>query len=529
MPQNRTVPTDSRRIAGPPVFTGGFPHFFLVNTARRRGWCSRRTFHPKEDQAMSHPLRRRITTWALVLALAWALILPTPARAITFGEEEELSAEMLRIIFKKLPVAEDSYVTDYVNRVGKRILAVMPEQPFRYRFYVINQDMYNAFATPAGHIFVYSGLIEAMDGEDELAGILGHEIAHVYCRHISQKIELAKKMSWAQLAGMAAGVLLGVAGGSGAAASAVTMGSLASGVSAQLAFSRENETQADQLGLKFLSDAGYGTEGLLRVLKKIRSKQWFSKEQVPTYMLTHPAIEDRIAYVTSWIEDHPADAQPKFKPNPVDFERIGTRLIAEYSDPTSELALLEQTLQRDPGNTLARYRYGLVLARANRSAEAITQLKEVLARNAFNPYMLRDLGKVYFLAGRLDQALSTLESARSMIPADPDTLFFLGRTLQEMGQRTEAIALYTAIIQKTPDYREAYYFMGQNLGQQGSLADAHYYLGLYHFRGRDFKTAIAQFKQALRNSPDPETRERVERLLKQAEDEIKAEKKALEG
>ncbi|MBS1239256.1 MAG: hypothetical protein H6R38_574 [Deltaproteobacteria bacterium] len=311
-----------------------------------------------------------ITVWALLLTMTVALILPPPVRAITYGEEEELSAEMLRIIFKKLPVVEDPYITGYVNRVGRRILAVMPEQPFRYRFYVINQAEYNAFATPAGHIFVYSGLLEAMDSEDELAGILGHEIAHVYCRHISQKIELAKKMSWAQIAGMAAGVLLGAAGGGAAVAGALTMGSAATGVTAQLSFSRENETQADQLGLKFLTDAGYGTEGLLRVLKKIRGKQWFSKDQVPTYMMTHPAIEDRIAYVTSWIEDHKAEAKPTLKTDPAEFERIQTRLIVEYNDVTADLHQLEQTLQRDPGNTLARYRYGLVLARANRSAEA---------------------------------------------------------------------------------------------------------------------------------------------------------------
>jgi predicted Zn-dependent protease len=473
--------------------------------------------------------KQRLTTGALALLLAAALMLPLPGRAITLGEEEELSAEMLRIILRKLPVVDDPYINGYVNRVGKRILAVMPEQPFRYRFYVINQDMYNAFATPAGHIFIYSGLLEAMDGEDELAGILGHEIAHVYCRHISQKIELSKKLGWAQLAGMAAGVLLGVAGGSGAAANAMVMGSAAGGAAAQLSFSRENEMQADQLGLKFLNDAGYGTEGLLRVLKKIRSQQWFSKEQVPTYMLTHPAIEDRMAYVTSWIEDHKDRAGPTLKLSPAEFERILTRLIVEYNDTTAELGRLEQTLQREPGNSLARYRYGLVLARANRSAEAIVQLKEVLARNAFNPYMLRDLGKAYFLGGQLDPALSTLESARAMMPEDPDTLFYLGRTQQELGRRAEAIALYTALIQKTPDYREAYYFLGQNLGQQGDLADAHYYLGIYHLRSRDFKTAVVQFKQALRHTADPEKRERTERLLKQVEEEIKAEKKALEG
>lgn len=473
--------------------------------------------------------RHRRTTWGLVLFLSVLLALPVSAPAISIGEEEELSAEMLRIIFKKLPLIDDPYVSAYVNRVGKRILTVMPEQPFRYRFYVVNQDMYNAFATPAGHIFVYSGLLEAMEGEDELAGILGHEIAHVYCRHISQKIELAKKVGWAQLAGMAAGILLGAVGGSGAAASAMTMGSAATGATAQLAFSRENEMQADQLGLKFLTDAGYGTEGLLKVLKKIRSKQWFSKEQVPTYMMTHPAIEDRIAYVGSWIEDHKGKTPAGQQANHAEFERILTRLIVEYNDTTTELEQLGKILQREPGNSLARYRYGLVLARSNRTTEAIAELKAVLARNAFNPYMLRDLGKVYFLGGQLDAALSALDSARGMIPEDPDTLFYLGRTQQELGRRSEAVALYSAVIQKAPDYRDAYYFLGQNLGQQGALADAHYYLGIYHLRARDFKTAAAQFKQSLRNSDAPEKRERAERLLKQVEEEIKAEKKALEG
>jgi len=501
----------------------------LVNRACRR--CGRIDGESlsKEIGPMTRHYDHRRTMRVSALLLSVLMVLPLPGQAITIGEEEELSAEMLRIIFRKLPVVEDPYVTGYVNRVGKRILSVMPEQPFRYRFYVINEDMYNAFATPAGHIFVYSGLLEAMESEEELAGILGHEIAHVYCRHISQKIELAKKVGWAQLAGMAAGILLGAAGGSGAAASALTLGSAATGATTQLAFSRENEMQADQLGLKFLTDAGYSTEGLLKVLKKIRSKQWFSKEQVPTYMMTHPAIEDRISYVGSWIEDHKGSPPTIQKANPAEFERIMTRLMVEYNDVSSELGRLEQILQREPGNTLARYRYGLVLARSNRTTEAAAELKAVLARNAFNPYLLRGLGKVYFLGGQLEAALSALDSARSMIPEDPDTLFFLARTQQELGRSAEAVGLYTAVIQKTPDYRDAYYFLGQNLGRQGALADAHYYLGIYHLRARDFKTAATQFKQSLRNSDAPEKRERAERLLKQVEAEIKAEKKALDG
>jgi predicted Zn-dependent protease len=467
---------------------------------------------------------RPVLNAVLAAVLAFCLVCPAPrtARAITIGEEEELSREILRIIFKRYEVIDDPAVAGYVGRVGARIVAALPEQPFRYRFYVINEPAYNAFAIPGGHIFVYSGLLAAMEKEEELAGILGHEIAHVTLRHISQKIELAQKVGWATLAGMAAGVLIGAAGGAAAAASAVTMGSAATGAATQLAFSRENEMQADQLGLQYLGDAGYGAGGLLTVLKKIKSKQWFGKEQIPSYMMTHPAIEDRIVYVDGWIEDSKRAARPAA--DPAEFERMQTRLIAEYSDTQAELKRLGDELRRQPADTLSRYRYALVLAKADRREEAAVQLKEALARKAFDPYMLRDLGKIYFLDGRLDQAVSVLESARATIPNDPDCLFLLGRAQQELGRRAEALALYTAVVQKAPGFREAYYFLGKSLGEQGSLGDAHYYLGIYHARGRDYKTAAAQFKQALKHPQSPGLRERTERHLSEIEAELKAER-----
>jgi predicted Zn-dependent protease len=466
--------------------------------------------------------RHRSACWLLAVLTAASLVLPRAGFGITIGEEEELSRDIMRIIFKKYEVIEDPYISGYVNKIGQRIVAALPEQPFRFHFYVINEPVYNAFATPAGHVFIYTGLLAAMDTEEELAGILAHEIAHVTCRHISQKIELAKKVGWATLAGMAAGVLMGAAGGAAAAASAVTMGSAATGVATQLAFSRENEMQADQLGLKYLAAAGYSGSGLLKILKKIRSKQWFGKEQVPSYMMTHPAIEDRMAYVASMVEDASAAARPAV--NPAEFTRMQTRLIAEYGDTAAELEQLGQALKGNPADTLSRYRYGLVLAKADRRGEAIAQLKEALARNAFDPYMLRDLGKVYFLDGRLPQALSTLESVRSMMPDDPECLFFLGRTRQELGQQDEASALFSAVIQKSPGYREAYYFLGKSLGEQGNLGDAHYTLGIYHLKGRDYKTAAIQFRQAQKYTLDAEKRARIDTYLKEIDAELKAER-----
>jgi len=221
---------------------------------------------------------QKIITIGVMIAFAVGSLIPPAVLSITVKEEEDLSRQMMTAIYKHYEIIDDPVVVAYVNDIGKRILATLPQQPFQYQFHVIKEDVYNAFATPAGHIFVYTGLMDAMEEEEELAGILGHEIAHVYCRHISQKIERQKKMGWASLAGIAAGVLLGV-GGAGEAAQAVTMGSQAAIMSAELSYSRDDEMQADQFGLKFITGAGYSADGLLKILKKIRGKTWFGSDQ----------------------------------------------------------------------------------------------------------------------------------------------------------------------------------------------------------------------------------------------------------
>ncbi len=447
--------------------------------------------------------------WILAAALLVVGVPPRPVSAITLGEEEELSRQIMRIIFKRFEIVDDPYISAYVTRVGRRILAAQPEQPFRYYFYVIKDDSYNAFATPAGHIFVHTGLLQTMDREEELAGILAHEIAHVHLRHISQKIDMAKKVGWAQLAGIAAGVLLGAAGGGAALGSAMVLGSQAAGATAQLAFSRENEMQADQTGLRLLVDAGYRPEDLVTILRKIRAKQVWGKGQVPVYMMTHPAIEDRIVYTENWVEDNAALHKPLVWADSAPFDRVQTRLLAAMENVGPELERLSAAVAAEPENVLVRHRYAMVLARANRWDEAIAQLQQALSRRAFDGYLLRDLGKVYLLSGRLQQALKALEGTRMTLPDDPDALFFFGRAQQESGNLGEAASLYQAVIQRMPEYRNAYYFLGQVQGRQGAMAEAHYHLGLYHLRGFDYKTAAAQFRQSLRNNPGPERRERV--------------------
>ena len=454
---------------------------------------------------------KNIIIGVIVVFTSMSLI-ATAVFSITVKEEEDMSRQMMAMIYKHFDIIDDPVVVPYVNKIGQRILASLPKQPFKYHFHVIREDVYNAFATPAGHIFVYTGLIEAMNEEEELAGIIGHEIAHVYCRHISQKIERSKKIRVATLAGVAAGILMGL-GGAGEAASAVTMGSTAAGQSAELAYSREDEMQADQFGLKFLKQSGYNASGLLEILKKIRSKTWFGSDQIPTYLMTHPAVEDRIAFISSWIETYNKNSKPFPMVNPEQFDRVHTRVETRYGDEQTVLSKLETEVERNPQDPLTHYRYGLILARVGKRQEAVGQMRIALTKRAFDPYILKDLGWIYFLDGKYQQAFKTLESAFAMIPEDPECLFYLGRTQMELGNLADASDRFLKLTRQFPRFTQAYYFLGQSLGKQQQLGDAHYYLGVFYLRNRDYKNATIQLKQALKHTQDDEKRKQIQDWL----------------
>jgi len=435
------------------------------------------------------------------------------ASGLTIKEEEDLSRQIMSVIFNYYEWIDDPVVDDYINTLGYRLLAYLPEVIFKYRFYVIKADAFNAFAIPGGKIFINSGLLNVMENEDELAGILSHEIAHVYCRHISQKIERSKKVSMATLAGAAAGVLLGAATGSGEAAQALTMGSMAAGQTAELAYSRENEIQADQVGLDYLNKAGYGAEGLLEILKKMRSEQWFGSETVPTYLMTHPAVEDRIAYVDTWLATHPKKPEGASKTRNVNFERVQALVLTRYGDEKTVLANLEAAVRTDPQDALAHWRYGLILARVSRHDEAIDQIKIALTKRAFDTRILADLGRIYYLDGQYQKAVTILQNVLKRKPDDLECILFLGLSQMELGQFKAASDYFYSLLKKHPAYSQGYYLLGQSLGKEGNLGEAHYYLGVFYLRKREFKSATVHFKKALKNTDDIERKQKIEEIL----------------
>lgn len=447
----------------------------------------------------------------LLVALTCLLTWQSPCQAITLKEEKELSREFMKVVHRYYDLIDDPIITAYVNQIGQKILQTMPQQPFAYKFHVIKEGVYNAFAIPAGYIFINSGLLLAMESEDELAGIFAHEISHVTSRHISQRIERSKKIDLASMAGLVAGIFLGTAVGSPEAAQALTYGSLAAGQTLTLAYSREDEAQADHVGLAYLNKAGYSAEGLLIILKKIRSKQWFGSNQIPTYVTTHPAVEERIAAIDSWMSTHTSDSRQVHSSK--DLTRVQIRLRALYEDPDATIQLFETGLKSDPANADYVYGLGLCYTRKKRYKEAVTYLQEALTHNALDPVILSDLGKVYFLEGRPKDALPLLEGATSLNGLNIEGLFYLGRTYMTLGDYASAVDSLEKVLQKHESYTQAYYYLGEAYGKLDQSAEMHYYLGFYHYYRGDARTAHYHLIRAQREIKNPTKQQRIKQVL----------------
>jgi predicted Zn-dependent protease len=464
---------------------------------------------------------KTVARLSILFFLVHLTVVPA-AYSITIQEEEELSREFLRVVKNRFNLIKDPFVVGYVNKIGRNILSNMPRQPFKYRFYVVIQNVYNAFATPAGHIFINSGLLEALENEEELAGILAHEIAHVVSRHISQNVDRSPKISLATLAGIAAGILIG-GGGSAALGNAVVVGSMAAGQSVALAFSRENELQADQLAFDYLNRAGYSSMGLLTSLQKMRGKQWFGTDQIPDYLMTHPASEERMGYIDTHVASHQLS---EIHHRPIDedeFRFVRATLSGKYGNGENALAAFDSQLKAFSGNSIALYGKGLALAHLGDYRNAVIYLKKALEKDALNPVMLKELGRVYFLSGQYPKALQALVGSVGLAPEDNESLFYLSRTHMELGNLDKATEGFDTILKRNPKETEIYRYIGNIYGMQEKTGAAHYFLGKYYkLKGR-WKTASFHLEKALPLISDPKQKEEIETMLEQVGKRAKSE------
>ena len=206
-------------------------------------------------------------------------------------KEVDMGRKVARRVLDELPPTLDEPLQERVRAIGQRIVAVCDRQELVYHFTVLQDQEVNAFSLPGGYVFLNEGLIKKAANDDELAGVIAHEVAHIAARHAMKRYESSLGMQIVQLASLAA------------RQGAATQGLSVAMQAAQLAYARGDELEADRLGVKYLKAAGFDPHAMLMFLEKIRAlnqrKLTYLPRGVvrPQYGLTHPFVPERIRAV----------------------------------------------------------------------------------------------------------------------------------------------------------------------------------------------------------------------------------------
>ncbi|HWZ45624.1 MAG TPA: M48 family metallopeptidase [Candidatus Saccharimonadales bacterium] len=254
-------------------------------------------------------MQRNFPVKALTLFLALLIAVPAPLGAqstpqlpnpgspagVSKQDQEQLGLKASAEVYKQMPVLPDSSpITQYVRQLGRKLGTVIPaENSWPYQFHVIPQKEINAFALPGGPIFINIGTIQAADNEAELAGVMAHEMSHVYMQHS------AKQASKASLAN----VLVGIAGAvmpGGAAGNLARLGIQIGASGIFMKYSRADEAQADAVGAVIMYKAGYNPKSLADFFQKLEQETGAAARS-PQFLSDHPNPGNRQAAIAKQI------------------------------------------------------------------------------------------------------------------------------------------------------------------------------------------------------------------------------------
>lgn len=456
----------------------------------------------------------------LVVLVIFALPLTRSVSAdLSIEEEKKLGEKFLKAVFQQLKLIEDPEVVGYVNRIGQRVVKNLEVHIFPYHFYVVDSGVLNAFAAPAGHVFVNRGLIEIMDGEGELAAILSHEIAHVQSRHISQRMGKASKLSLAALGGMLAGIFLG-----GDAGAAVIAGTQAGATSAMLSYSRQDEEEADRRGLRYMEAARYEGGEFVKIMRKMGQDSWKAGGHIPTYLSTHPGVPERVAYLATTLGTRAASSQ-RSKGHTEDYEAfilMQAKLFGAYEDQSEAESKFREWLAQPETKAMAYYGMGLLRRRQRMMDEAVEAFRNAIVQRPDLAPILVELAETYFQMGMFDKATLVLASALTVEPDQPMALYVLGRCQLEQNQVADASRTLARAAQLNDRLPSIHYHLGLAYGKMNQLANAHYHFGIHYKREGSLGNAQFHFEEALRHTDSFHQREAIRKELGEVRQEAKA-------
>jgi len=207
---------------------------------------------------------------------------------VSVEQEIQIGREVDAQVRKEVPELRDAEVNDYLRGIGGRLVQQAPGPKYPYNFSVADYREINAFALPGGPVWLHRGVLHAATNESQVAGVLAHEVAHIAQRHA------ADQLTKATMANLGLGLLGAVLGsGGGASAAQVAASFLTNGIF--LKFSRDDEREADAVGLQILRRAGWDGRGMVELFEILQREAKRNPGSVEVFFSSHPSPQDRIA------------------------------------------------------------------------------------------------------------------------------------------------------------------------------------------------------------------------------------------
>ena len=353
-------------------------------------------------------------------------------------KEKTIGEKVYRQVQQQMPVLQDPWLEDQFMLVFSKILSqTQLSQPVG--LVVIKDAQINAFAVPGGMFALNSGMITASSNMDEVASVMGHEIAHVTQRHYSRSQEAFKGQGLLALAGIIVGAAL-ASKADGDIGGAVMMGTQAALMDKQLSYSRNQEREADRIGMQFMYGAGYDPESMADFFETMhRSTSRLSF--LPDFWLTHPLTTERMSEARLRANQFP---KVPFRAQQSDFDIIKW-YTAVISGQATDRQLLALAQSNNLAGLLALSEFYLLQGDYDNAQTQLNLAKKVNAEHTLVTLIQTD---IYLGRNKLDDAYQTIISKQIITPENRALSYKLAEVYIRQQKPKEAEQLVSRFVNK---------------------------------------------------------------------------------
>jgi len=407
------------------------------------------------------------------------------SNVLSNSEEKAYAESLIRQMRAYELLVEDPLISDFFSDMGFRLAARSDQPESAFTFVVIDQPVINAFAAPGGVIALHSGLILRADTQDEVAGVLSHEIAHITQLHMYRAFEKGKTMSILSMLVMM-GLIL-ASGGDSDVISGAVMGAQAASAQAQINFTRHNEIEADRVGIRTLSAAGYDPQGMADFFEKMGQSSRQNGEGPPEFLRTHPVSVNRVAEAKSRIQNLPPVKADEGR----QFYIVQARLRALLErDVNKAIKYFNSELEKPQSDARKNgILYGLAIARQRNAEydEAEDLLSELLEKDPTRLAFQLQMANLQLQRGSHEQAIDALADLYHTFPGNQAIALEYGKALLDQGQaelaETASVVLRQQLVSRKNNptlyalYAQAANIAGDDVRATEAIAESYYQRG----------------------------------------------------